>query len=54
MTFDTPLGPRTFNATNHETDAGEYWSLVVTDPKYPIPRHEGSGLPTTPAPPAGG
>jgi branched-chain amino acid transport system substrate-binding protein len=36
MTYQTPLGPRTFNATNHDADAGEYWGEMVMTPKYPI------------------
>ena len=36
MTYQTPLGPRTFNATNHDADAGEYWGEMVMTPKYPM------------------
>ena len=36
MTYQTPLGPRTFNATNHDADAGEYWGEMVMAPKYPM------------------
>jgi len=36
MTYQTPLGPRTFNATNHDADAGEYWGEIVQSPNYPI------------------
>ncbi len=36
MTYQTPLGPRTFNATNHDADAGEYWGQIVKSPNYPI------------------
>jgi len=25
LTFDTPVGKRTFNAKTHETEAGEFW-----------------------------
>ena len=36
MTYQTPLGPRTFNATNHDADAGEYWGEIVKSSNYPI------------------
>jgi len=36
MTYQTPLGPRTFNATNHDADAGEYWGEIVKSDNYPI------------------
>ena len=36
LTFDTPVGKRTFNAKTHETEAGEFWSQMVKDPKSPI------------------
>ncbi|WP_158932720.1 ABC transporter substrate-binding protein [Acidisphaera sp. S103] len=32
LTYDTPLGPRTFNATTHDADAGEYWGVTVKSP----------------------
>ncbi len=36
MTYSTPLGPRTFSATNHDADAGEYWGVMVRSPKFPF------------------
>ena len=35
LTFDTPVGKRTFNAKTHETEAGEFWGEMVKDPKIP-------------------
>ena len=36
LTFDTPVGKRTFNAKTHETEAGEFWSEMVKNPKVPF------------------
>lgn len=36
LTFDTPVGKRTFNATTHETEAGEFWGQMVKDSNYPF------------------
>jgi branched-chain amino acid transport system substrate-binding protein len=36
MSFDTPVGRRTFNPETHETQAGEFWSEMVKDPKAPF------------------
>ena len=36
MTYPTPLGPRTFDATTHNADAGEYWGPAVRSPKFPF------------------
>ena len=36
LTFDTPVGPRTFNATTHETSMGEFWGQMVKDDRYPF------------------
>jgi branched-chain amino acid transport system substrate-binding protein len=36
LTFDTPVGKRTFNPETHETQAGEFWSEMVKDPKVPF------------------
>ena len=36
LTFDTPVGKRTFNAKTHETETGEFWSQMVKDPKVPF------------------
>ncbi|HEY1934023.1 MAG TPA: ABC transporter substrate-binding protein [Acetobacteraceae bacterium] len=53
LTYHTPLGPRTFSATNHDADAGEYWGVMVQDPKFPFAVIKD---PTyyNPEPPAGG
>ncbi len=36
LTFDTPVGQRTFSVKSHETFAPEYWGLMVKDPNYPF------------------
>jgi branched-chain amino acid transport system substrate-binding protein len=36
MTFDTPVGKRTFSAKSHETFAPEYWGVMVKDASYPF------------------
>ncbi|HVB18394.1 MAG TPA: ABC transporter substrate-binding protein [Stellaceae bacterium] len=36
MTFDTPVGKRTFSVKSHETFSPEYWGVMVNDPKYPF------------------
>ena len=36
LTFDTPVGKRTINEKTHETEAGEFWSEMVKDPKVPF------------------
>ena len=36
LTFDTPVGPRTFSVKSHETFAPEYWGVMVKDPSYPF------------------
>jgi branched-chain amino acid transport system substrate-binding protein len=36
MTFDTPVGKRTFSAKSHETFAPEYWGIMVKEPAYPF------------------
>jgi branched-chain amino acid transport system substrate-binding protein len=36
MTFDTPVGKRTFSVKSHETFAPEYWGTMVKDPNYPF------------------
>ena len=33
LTFDTPVGKRTISEKTHETEAGEFWSEMVKDPK---------------------
>ena len=36
LSFDTPVGKRTFSEKSHETFAPEYWGVMVKDPKYPF------------------
>jgi branched-chain amino acid transport system substrate-binding protein len=36
MTFDTPVGKRTFSAKSHETFAPEYWGVMVREGAYPF------------------
>ena len=36
MTFDSPVGKRTFSVKSHETFAPEYWGVMVKDPNYPF------------------
>ncbi len=36
LTFDTPVGKRTFSVKTHETFAPEYWGVMVKDPNYPF------------------
>jgi branched-chain amino acid transport system substrate-binding protein len=36
MTFDTPVGKRTFSAKSHETFAPEYWGVMVKEAGYPF------------------
>jgi branched-chain amino acid transport system substrate-binding protein len=36
LTFDTPVGKRTFNANTHETAAGEFWGQMIKDSNYPF------------------
>ncbi|HXW31404.1 MAG TPA: ABC transporter substrate-binding protein [Xanthobacteraceae bacterium] len=36
LTFDTPVGKRTFNANTHETEAGEFWGEMVKDERFPF------------------
>jgi len=36
LTFDTPVGPRTFSVKSHETFAPEYWGEMVKEPAYPF------------------
>ncbi|MGO8920349.1 MAG: ABC transporter substrate-binding protein [Stellaceae bacterium] len=35
LTFDTPVGKRTFDAATHDADTGEFWGEMVKDPAYP-------------------
>ena len=36
MSFDTPVGKRTFSEKSHETFAPEYWGVMVKDPNVPF------------------
>jgi len=36
MTFDTPVGKRTFGRKSHETFAPEYWGVMVKEAAYPF------------------
>ena len=36
LTFDTPVGKRTFSATSHETLAPEYWGVMTKEAAYPF------------------
>jgi branched-chain amino acid transport system substrate-binding protein len=36
MTFDTPIGERTFNVKSHETFSPEFWGVMVKEAAYPI------------------
>jgi len=36
LTFDTPVGKRSFNAETHETAMGEFWGEMIKDPHYPF------------------
>jgi branched-chain amino acid transport system substrate-binding protein len=36
LTFDTPVGKRTFSVKSHETFSPEYWGVMVKDSRYPF------------------
>ena len=36
LSFDTPVGKRSFSVQSHETFAPEYWGMMVKDPSYPF------------------
>ena len=36
LSFDTPIGPLTFDAKTHETAMGEFWGQMVKDDRYPF------------------
>jgi len=36
MSFDTPVGKRSFSAQSHETFAPEYWGVMAKDANYPF------------------
>ena len=50
LTFDTPVGKRTFDGTTHETAMGEFWGQIVKDDRYPFAIMKNpTPLPATPA-----
>ena len=36
LSFDTPVGKRSFSVDTHETFSPEYWGVMVKDPAYPF------------------
>ncbi|HTZ38376.1 MAG TPA: ABC transporter substrate-binding protein [Stellaceae bacterium] len=36
LTFDTPVGKRSFSVKSHETFSPEYWGTMSKDPNYPF------------------
>jgi branched-chain amino acid transport system substrate-binding protein len=36
LTFDTPVGKRSFSVKSHETFSPEYWGVMTQDPAYPF------------------
>jgi branched-chain amino acid transport system substrate-binding protein len=36
LTWNTPVGPRTFSTKSHETFAPEYWGVMVKEAAYPF------------------
>jgi branched-chain amino acid transport system substrate-binding protein len=36
MSFDTPVGKRTFSVKSHETFAPEYWGVMIKETAYPF------------------
>jgi branched-chain amino acid transport system substrate-binding protein len=36
LTFDTPVGKRSFNPETHETAMGEFWGEMIKDEHYPF------------------
>ena len=36
LSWDTPVGKRTFSVKSHETFAPQYWGVMVKDPHYPF------------------
>ena len=42
LTFDTPVGKRTFSVKSHETFAPEYWGVMIKDAAYPFADHQGT------------
>jgi len=36
LSFDTPVGRRSFSVASHETLAPEFWSVMTNNPSYPF------------------
>jgi branched-chain amino acid transport system substrate-binding protein len=36
LTVDTPIGPQTIRARDHQANRGQFWGKTATDPKYPF------------------
>ena len=36
LTWDTPVGKRTFSVNSHETFAPEYWGVMTKEAAYPF------------------
>ena len=36
LTFDTPVGTRSFNPETHETAMGEFWGQMIKDEHHPF------------------
>jgi branched-chain amino acid transport system substrate-binding protein len=36
LTYQTPLGPHTFDPLTHESNTGDFWGEMVKDPAYPF------------------
>jgi branched-chain amino acid transport system substrate-binding protein len=36
LTVQTPIGTRTFSASNHDFNTGEVWGVMMEDPNYPF------------------
>jgi branched-chain amino acid transport system substrate-binding protein len=36
LSFDTPVGKRSFSEKSHETFTPEYWGVMIKDPNYPF------------------
>jgi len=36
LTVDTPIGPQTIRAKDHQANRGQFWGKTAMDPKYPF------------------
>jgi branched-chain amino acid transport system substrate-binding protein len=36
LTVDTPIGPQTIRARDHQANRGQFWGKTAMDPKYPF------------------